>query len=309
MKKVAKIKWTKTMLDELKKSDNLKEFCFKYKISKTSAYTKKRELVKLENETTIKEEVKTIEMPKKLEKLNNLILEFDDLINKGYAFYLQENKDKIHSFDNKILDYLHILEFEYDNLKQKDLLDISYNLNLLRKQRRVYKTELEFLETYKIETQNFINFMKNIETYEGVIKNKKYTTRELKQDEKKICILNENEKNELKRLMEENKKLKEEQLKNFNPEILERLIKLEKFNLKMNRKLKREKGEEVAIDRLDSNWRTDFNKLDDLTRNAILSKCYGAYKGLPIKEIKDFDVWEKILPEALVSKKYFLKEN
>lgn len=70
----------------------------------------------------------------------------------------------------------------------------------------------------------------------------------------------------------------------------------------------RAKGCIVPRDCLKDNWKDLFNsKLDNLTRKEILKDCCAKYSGVDIREIKELNIWEKILPEYLYEKKYFIK--
>lgn len=294
------IKWTNEMIEDLKTMKR-GEFCKKYKISYNTA---KAKLDKL-NESTV--EIKEKECKKEdsqsetfnsnvLKIIPSVILDIDKLIKQGSTFYIQESKNKLSTYDKMVSDLEHTLECNYD-MNDEDYINISRNIGIIRRKRRLHKNEIELLENNKVDCQNFIKFIQTIKDFSSHVDNRVYSTRVLKDELGDKLIVSEN-----------NKLIKElkEQVK-ISDDIISRLLSLEKFNLKQNRKCKREKGEVVSIDMLVGNWRELFNELDNETRNGILTDSYNVYKGVDIKEVKDYIVWNDILPDMLVEKKYFLR--
>ena len=107
----------------------------------------------------------------------------------------------------------------------------------------------------------------------------------------------------------ENNKMIEElkEKAKVSEDMIIKIMELEKSNLKFRRKEMREQRQQVAIDLLKPNWRDMFNALDDETKKGILTDAYAKYNEVDIKEVKDFRVWQEILPQMLVEKKYFLR--
>lgn len=297
------IKWTDEMIEELKNvKDNkeLKQFSVLYEMSYNTA---KKKFESLQEKEEVIETKKEIKVEKEFENANELkivpsvILNIDKLIKEGATFYIQESRNRLSKHDKIISDLEHLLEINYDNMTEEECAKISKEIGKNRRKRRLHKNEIELLENNKIDCQNFIKFINTIKEFSSHVDNRVYSTRVLKDELGDKLIVSEN-----------NKLIKElkEQVK-ISDDIISRLLSLEKFNLKQNRKCKREKGEVVSIDMLVGNWRELFNELDNETRNGILTDSYNVYKGVDIKEVKDYIVWNDILPDMLVEKKYFLR--
>lgn len=260
-------------------------------------------------------EEKTIEC-KIVNNIQKVIVDIDALKNKGINFYLTDSRKEIGNYDKQISDYRHALENSYDTLDDIELAQISRNIGSLSRKRRLFKNEMEFIDHHRTETQGFLDFLDLIDRESQKIDNKLYSTRILKEDIGHVVITSENN-NMLKDLENENQELKKrlnDLERNPNPilppDIKDRLYSLEKFNLKETRKRQREKGQDIAIDHLKQNWKELFNsELDDFTKNGIISDCYAKYTGVNVKEIRDLDVWGRIIPEYLYEKQYFLKED
>lgn len=335
------VKWTDKMINELKYTKNPTVISKKYKIGYETARRKlieitgvktltelkdkkdnkqivKKEIIKekniIENE---KEDIKEEKIEYKfMNNINKIVIDVDALKNKGINFYLTDSRKEIGNYDKQISDYRHALENSYDILNIEELAQISKNIGSLSRKRRLFKNEIEFIDNHRTETQGFLDFLEEIDKEARKIDNKLYSTRILKEDIGHIVITSENN-DMLKDLENENKKLKKRinDLENSPMEYIpqdvkDRLYNLEKFNLKETRKKQREKGQDIAIDHLKQNWRELFNsELDDLTKNGIINDCYAKYSGVNIKEIRDLDVWNRIIPEYLVEKKYFIKNK
>lgn len=284
----------------------------------------------VENQKTeeVKEEIKEEKQNEKVEvkeekkitlfdNISHIIVDIEQLNKKGIMFYLTDSRNKISEYDKTISDYRHILETSFDNLNEDELITISKNIGMISRKRRIYKNEIEFIQNNKTECQGFIDFIKRINEYSLKLINKTYHTRVLNEETDNIIITNKHN-STIKDLEEENEqlKLRIEELENTSTQIItdipmevkERLLNLEKQNLKLERKKNREQGKDVAIDYLVPNWKERFNaELDDLTKNGIISDCYAKYTGINLKEVRDLDVWGRIIPEYLVEKKYFTK--
>lgn len=267
----------------------------------------KEELSKKKEDTT-----EVIEI---FDKIKSILLDINSLYNKGISFYTVDNRNKLSEFDKVISDYQHILENEYDKLDINELSKISENIGIICRKRRIVKNEFDFLQNNRTECQGFIDFLKKIDLHINKIENKVYNTKILKEEVSPVVVVNSNNAI-IKDLETENEKLKieiEELKKNTNylqtnDDIKKRLLELEKMKLKEDRKRQREKGEKISIDYLHSNWKEMFNaELDDITKNGIINDCYSKYSGINIKEVRDYNVWNKIIPDYLYSKKYFLK--
>lgn len=284
------IKWTKQMIEELKGGANLKEFANKYNMSESSARLKKKSLIQpLEK----KVEVVKNEEPK---RLLPIILDEEKLIEQGATFYVQESKNQLSIYDKMISDLEHTLENNY-NLSDKELANISRDIGIIRRKRRLHKNELHLIENNKIECGAFIRFIKACREYSEQVDNRIYTTRVLKEKIGEELIASENNK-----MIEE---LKEKT--KVSEDMIIKIMELEKSNLKFRRKEMREQRQPVAIDLLKPNWRDMFNALDDETKKGILTDAYAKYNEVDIKEVRDFRVWQEILPQMLVEKKYFLR--
>lgn len=190
---------------------------------------------------------KTEEIKKHNEIFDNIekiIIDPKSLTNKGINFYITDSRKMISDYDKTISDYRHILEDSYDSLSQDELIDISKNIGIIGRKRRLFKNEIEFIQNNKTETQGFIDFIKKINEQTIRLQNKLYNTRILKEDLGHVIVTSKH--NDLiKTLEEENKELKERltELEQQNTEtntipddIKDRLFNLEKYNLKEQRK-------------------------------------------------------------------------
>ena len=174
------IKWTKQMLEELKGEVNLKEFAKKYNMSEASARLKKKSLI---------QPIEKVEVVKKEEpkKLLPIILDEEKLIEQGVTFYVQESKNQLSTYDKMISDLEHTLENNY-NLSDKELVNISRDIGIIRRKRRLHKNELHLIENNKIECGAFIKFIKACREY----------SEKAKVSEDKIIKIMELEKSNLK---------------------------------------------------------------------------------------------------------------
>lgn len=322
------IKWTEEMKEELKNTKNLKTFADKYGMSRESARNKKKELLRLieevENDSK-SEEVKIekeVKLKNILEEVNasnisivpSIILNIDSLIDKGVKFYLVDVVANISALDKSISDIEHVLENSYKTLDNETLAILAKNIGILRSKRRLYKNEYSFLDNNRVNCDYFIKFIKDVESYSQRACDKLYSTKVLKEELGKVHITNVNN-SELLKLREKVFQLeKEAKLLNTSSNIdvyKERLLALEKFRVKQDRKNKRDKREIVAVDNLSSNWKVLFEKLDSTTRKEMLDDCYSLLGDLykDNSEVADYIVWNETLPQYLYDKKYFLKSK
>ena len=292
------IKWTEEMLKDLNIL-SVNDFSKKYGISKPTIRKKVNSLSNNER----KEDGKMVEEKEfkmcnasELTIVPSVILNIDKLIKEGTTFYIQDSKNEIKKYEAMIQDLEHALENSFD-MSDEDYIAISKNIGVIRRKRRLYKNEVELLEKNKVDCQTFIKFIQTIKEFSSEVDNRIYNTRVMKEQIGNRIIASEN--NLLIKELKEQAKISDD--------IISRLLSLEKFNIKQHRKNRREKGEVVSVDMLVGNWRELFNELDNETRNGILTDSYNVYKGVDIKEVKDYIVWNDILPDMLVEKKYFLR--
>lgn len=294
------INWTNEMIDDLK---NMKrgEFCKKYKISYTTAKLKLDSInevqpKKKENKMVVGDKNETFNS-NELKIIPSVILDIDKLIKQGATFYIQESRNQLSTYDKMVSDLEHTLECNYD-MSDEEYINISKNIGVIKRKRRLHKNEIELLENNKVDCQNFIKFIQTIKDFSSKVDNRVYHTRVLKEEIGIKIITSEN-----------NSRIKElENAVNADDSIITKLMELEKSNLKFRRKDMRDRGELVPIDKLKPNWRDMFNALDELTKKGMLDEAYAKYRDIDLKEVKDFRVWQEILPQMLVEKKYFLKE-
>lgn len=292
------IKWTEEMLKDLNVL-SVNDFSKKYGISKPTIRKKVNSISNNERKEDGKmREEKEFKMcnASELTIVPSVILNIDKLIKEGTTFYIQDSKNEIKKYEAMIQDLEHTLENSFD-MSDEDYIAISKNIGVIRRKRRLYKNEVELLEKNKVDCQTFIKFIQTIKEFSSEVDNRIYNTRVMKEQIGNKIITSENN-----LLIKELK----EQVK-ISDDIISRLLSLEKFNIKQHRKNRREKGEVVSVDILVGNWRELFNELDSETRNGILTDSYNVYKGVDIKEVKDYIVWNDILPDMLVEKKYFLR--
>lgn len=313
-RKLIELLGVKSLTEFKEKEEELKQ-----KVEKTVENPKTEEVKEEIKEEKQNEKVEVKEEKKitLFDNISHIIVDIEQLNKKGIMFYLTDSRNKISEYDKTISDYRHILETSFDNLNEDELITISKNIGMISRKRRIYKNEIEFIQNNKTECQGFIDFIKRINEYSLKLINKTYHTRVLNEETDNIIITNKHN-STIKDLEEENEqlKLRIEELENTSTQIItdipmevkERLLNLEKQNLKLERKKNREQGKDVAIDYLVPNWKERFNaELDDLTKNGIISDCYAKYTGINLKEVRDLDVWGRIIPEYLVEKKYFTK--
>lgn len=326
-----KINWTKEMLDELKDTNSITEFARKYGMSYPSASSKRKSLLSDYQHVVIegkKEVIEIIEnetvLEEKLEEVNattisiipSIILNIDSLIEKGIKFYLAEVMNNVSTLDKSVSDIEHILEHQYRTLDKDSLATLSRNIGILKKKRRLYKNEYDFLDNNRVNCDSFIKFIKDIRNYSQKICDKRYSTRVLKEELGAVHIINENNselvylRDTINKLDKENKQLKNNHTNTDNCYV-DRIIRLEKFRIKQERKINREKGNPVWIDKIYGNWKELFEKLDKETKESILKEVYDKYRECNIlhdKEIMDYIVWNDMLPNTLFIKGYFLKK-
>lgn len=328
-----KINWTKEMLEELKETNSITEFAKKYGMSYNSASSKRKSLFGDYKPVVIEEKKEVVEivenetvLEEKLEEVNattisiipSIILNIDNLIEKGTKFYLAEVMNNVSTLDKSVSDIEHILEHQYRTLDKDSLATLSQNIGILKNKRRLYKNEYDFLDNNRVNCDSFIKFIKEIRNYSQKVCDKRYSTRVLKEELGKVHIINENNselqklRGMVKQLEHENNMLKEN-LSNSTTDssYIDRVLKLEKLRLKQERRIGREKGEIVYIDVLEPNWKELFNSMDSDTKKGMLKDCYDAFNaGAYIKEkaIADYIVWNEILPKYLYDKKYFIKK-
>lgn len=326
-----KIEWTNEMDNYLMSMGvTLKHFSEMYGVSVTSVHARKNYLLgKLasdDDEVAIvqdKKEIDKVEEVKEKEEqelnstllkiIPSVLLDVDSLIEKGSKFYVTDVRNKISESDKALEDCIHILESNYDSMTNEDKLEVTNNIGLLRRQRRVYKNEHEFLENNKYDCDSFIKFIKELKQYSEKVCNNIYRPRVLKQQLGTRIIVSDNNA-ELKALKEKVSELEAKQHEVKDNNTLQYLIKLEKYKVKQTRAEKRAKGDRVPIDELVTGWREEFNnKLDEQTKKAILGDCYAIYRKdeeRPMfKELEDLVVWNEILPHQLMVKEYFLKKD
>lgn len=319
------IKWNDEMLEELKITNNLVEFTKKYNMSYNSARNKRAILLGLETEKKVEKsekiEIEAISVPnlaEQLEEVNastisivpSVILNIDSLIEKGVKFYLVDVQKEISTLDKAISDVVHIVENQYDELDDANMIELTKNLGKLRRKRRLFKNEHEFLDNHRVECEAFTKFVKEIKNYSQRICDKKYTTRVLKEELGAVHIVNENN-SELVALRERIAEL--ESIKPTNNEAVEdEFLNLVKYKLKMKRKEDREKKNVVAIDLLYPQWRDMFNGMDEQTKKGILFDAYSTYDKcasenvIGSKKVRDYVVWNGVLPRLLFDKGYFI---
>lgn len=313
-RKLIELLGVKSLTEFKEKEEELKQKAEKIVENKNIEEVKEETKEEKQNEKVEVKEEKKITL---FDNISHIIVDIEQLNKKGIMFYLTDSRNKISEYDKTISDYRHILETSFDNLNEDELITISKNIGMISRKRRIYKNEIEFIQNNKTECQGFIDFIKRINEYSLKLINKTYHTRVLNEETDNIIITNKHN-STIKDLEEENEqlKLRIEELENTSTQIItdipmevkERLLNLEKQNLKLERKKNREQGKDVAIDYLVPNWKERFNaELDDLTKNGIISDCYAKYTGINLKEVRDLDVWGRIIPEYLVEKKYFTK--
>lgn len=273
--------WTNEMLENLKNM-GLKEFCEQYKMSIPTARNKRKEI---ESKAKEKISVSLKEVrASKLEIVPSVILDLDKLIKEGYAFYSSNHNNEIKKLENMILDFEHILEA--DDVSDEDAIKIARSIAECRRVRREYKNEKQFLDANKVDCEHFISFIKNLKSFSNNVEHYIYKPRVLKD------IIGE--------------KINVNQ-KNISEDVIERLLALEKMNIKQSRQIKRSKGELVEIDLLKNNFIDLFKKLDEQTRTSLLLDCEQIYKGVEIDKVKEYVIYNSILPYVLYKNNYFLK--
>lgn len=296
------IKWNNEMIEDLKVM-KIKEFAEKYNMSENSARTKLKKIneetnnvVEVKKEEKIEKEEKEVINSSELKIIPSVILDINKLISQGVTFYVQESKNEINKYEKMILDLEHTLENNF-NLSNEDKINISENIGIIRRKRRLHKNEVELIEKNKLDCQAFVKFIQIVKDFSSEIDNRVYKTRILKEEIGINLIASEN-----------NTMIKELKEKaNMNEAVVQRLLDLEKSNLKFRRKEAREKGQVVAIDKIKPNWKDLMNTLDTQTKQGIIDDAYKMYKGVDIAEVKDFAVWNSIIPELLLAKGYFLR--
>lgn len=273
--------WTKEMIENLKTME-LKEFCEQYKMSIPTARNKKKELEE-KAKNVISNNLKEVRASK-LEIVPSVILDLDRLISEGYNFYTSNHNNEIKKLENMILDFEHILEA--NNVEDDEAIKIARSIAECRRIRREYKNEKQFLESHKSECDSFISFIKNLKTFSESVEHYIYKPRVLKDVVGEKINVNQ---------------------KSLSQDAIDRLIYLEKANIKQLRQIKRSKGLLVEIDFLKNNFADLFKKMDVETQNSIIKECEELYTGVDIPQVKEFLIYNDILPIVLYKHKYFLK--
>ena len=277
--------WTKEMLKELKETTDLKSFCEKYSMSLPTARNKKKEMDKISH-AKVTEALKEVRASK-LDIIPSVILDIDKLIKEGHNFYIANCNNEIKRLENMIMDFEHYLEAH--DLSDDELIRVSKSIAECRRIRRQYKNEKTFLDSNKLECENFVKFVKNLKEFSKSVEHCVYKPRILKDF-----------------LGETVKPTSTAVSQIMSQEVMDRLYSLEKFNLKEARKKQRERGEQPDIDLLKQNYQDLFKKLDKDTQIGILNECENMYRGVDIPQIKEYIIMNSVLPHLLVQKGYFL---
>ncbi|MGL5970533.1 MAG: hypothetical protein ACRCZL_00805 [Cetobacterium sp.] len=316
------IKWTEEMLDELVGETNTKEFAKKHGMSNSTANYKRGILLA---EKSQKEAKSALERPvegnldEQLRGVNastisivpSVILNIDSLIEKGVQFYLLEVGKSIRTIDKSISDIVHVIENQYDTMREEDMIAMTKNLGLLRRKRRLFKNENDFLDNHRVECGSFIKFIKEVRVHSQRVCDKLYTMRVLKEELGGMIVCNENN-SELVHLRQENEnlKLKADKMIEVDSRLEKRMLELEKSNIKQGRNLSRKNGGVPMIDKLELNWKDMFLKrMDEETRVGILGDCNNSYNGVNMATVKEWVVMNDILPRRLVELGYFIKNK
>lgn len=308
------VRWTEEMLEELKITNSITEYAKKYFISYNTARNKRKELLGVETKVVDivseeKTEVLEVLQSSEISIIPSVILDIDSLIKNGVQFYLAEQSKELSMLEKAIIDIEHMLEFESDRMDSDKLATLGKNIGTLRRKRRLYKDEKNFLDVHRTDCSHFIKFIKDLKVYSEGACSRSYSTRVLKEELGTVLSVNENN-SELISLRERVKELENNNSNSLSREIIDRLLSLEKFNIKQTRKMQREAGQKIALDKLENNWKDMFfKKLDEHTRNGILDDCRKMYKNVDIEEIREWEIMNDILPTRLVQLNYFVKKR
>lgn len=196
-------------------------------------------------------------------KLEDIVVNVDELIELGLDKYLEGSR-------NNIVDLLHVLEADdVSNLKDEEYINIAKELARLRRHRRVFKNEVNFLERNIELVNNYIVLTQTIYTFNKMVCNRIYTPKVLK-DEIGGSILVGGKSNII------------------SQEVEDRLISLEVASIRKGRRDARTKGKVVPIECLRQSWRSEFNALPEETKSEILTEANDKYDGVefaPVKEL------------------------
>lgn len=311
----AKTIFSNELLKRIAQGEKLKKLSEEFDISVATLYRKKKELEgankvveKVKEEIVENKEVKVEEKEETIQdKLNSVFTDFEKYQKEGTKFYIPFVKGLIKNSEKSIMDLEHILESKVNSLSENELSNISKQIAKFRIERRGYKNEVVFIEQYEDKINSFIEFIDIVEQYSRDRKNAIYSMRALK-NIGEILIPDHN-----LEIMELRNKVKELEKNTVNQNITDRLLWLEKQNIKTQRVFERKEQGFTAIDKLVQNYQEEFNKLDNETRTGILTDCYNEYNSAPntvkIKAVADYVVWNDILPKKLYDLKYFLKEE
>ncbi|MGL5713197.1 hypothetical protein [Cetobacterium sp.] len=217
----------------------------------------------------------------------------DDLVNLGVENYF----NKISATNERITqifnDLYHIIEFEENVTDEEKILRYdSLKCNLM--QRRQYKDEYAFLKENKSLLISFCTVFKKAKTFNERKDSRCYTFRAIGQDIGITGIA-----------------------KNKDPEsikIEERMIELERTRIKKDREEGRREGNNVAIDKIEKNWKNLFhNELDTYTRTELYKEASNIYKEKGYLQnfnmLKEYIIEMEIMPELLYNKRYFLRKD
>lgn len=222
-------------------------------------------------------------------KLEDVVVNVDNLIELGLDKYLENSKNNIVESSQKIVDLLHVLEADEGfNLTDEEYLNIAKELAKLRRLRRRYKNEVNFLE-HNVELVNsYITLTQKVYTFNKMVCNRVYTPKALK-EEIGGSILVGNRTNII------------------SQEIEDRLISLEVASLRKGRRDARAKGKVVPIENLRQTWRADFYNLPEETRLEILAEANDKYDGIEYAPVKELHLWGRIIPKIIYDRGLFLR--
>ena len=283
------------------------------KISKIRSIMKDNGVILLDNRKIKKEKCITSNILKdskstSLENLVNIISDIDSIKKLGYIDYVKLLELKIKISQEEIMDFEHYLQLKKDVIDNDRKVYVANRIAEIRITRELVKSELEFIESNSLFFKSMQLTLTNCDKFIKGKETRKYKVRRL------VKELGDNLTNETNDNTNINnkvlQKIETKKPTTVNKEDVgmlnhfdEQLLKLRKYNLKLSRKEKNEKGNPLLIDKLVDGYYNNFKQLNATSRNKLISYAEQVYAESDeckmVIKTKEFVMKNFMIPKAI----------